>query len=355
MAKSIVISTDELADFFGSLSLSNSGGTYIYSGKGYVGEEVGEQDLLKGLVANDQVFASYSVPVDKITVDELFLTETSIGQILNHSDLIAERLEPEEPEGGAEDEEGDEDFGLYVSINFEKQGNGDLRVTVNPHTGDADEDAKYGGFFTQEAEETITESFPAASVARIISGEGMDESPKFVDREANADGEMQAVPDGPVSVWDASAKGPLNQVLKIARSFKEPMALERRHASRIYGVRIGERWLGAVSPIPLNKADLSDQGIFVDTTSLCADYDFRGLREEDTEEFLEPTQEADEPEEEDVEESEGPEAEEESEEDEGEYDEDSEEGPEEESEDGEDLGFATEDDIEAMALAEADE
>lgn len=297
---SIVISADSLLDFFGALTLSNKGNdVYIYSGHDEIGDEPHAVTTLKGLATNadNTFFGSYVVEADSNSVDEFYLTAESIALIENVVVLINENCAPDEEE--VADEDSDEDFYVAVKLSFDEDDAGDTKITISPSTGDKDTDRKFGGFLTQAQEENMVEDFPAQQVSRVIQGKGLDTAPSFVDRE-DADGNPVPVPDGNVTVWESAASAPLDLALKKARSMgKLPLAIQKHHSSRIHSIRIGDNWFGAVSPIPMNKADLSEQAIYADTESLNAEYDFTGLRDEDDVELVEPTQEVDDFEEED--------------------------------------------------------
>lgn len=302
---SIVISADSLLDFFGALTLSNKGNdVYIYSGHDEIGDEPHAVTTLKGLATNadNTFFGSYVVEADSNSVDEFYLTAESIALIENVVVLINENCAPDEEE--VADEDSDEDFYVAVKLSFDEDDAGDTKITISPSTGDRDTDRKFGGFLTQAQEENMVEDFPAQQVSRVIQGKGLDTAPSFVDRE-DADGNPVPVPDGNVTVWESAASAPLDLALKKARSMgKLPLAIQKHHSSRIHSIRIGDNWFGAVSPIPMNKADLSEQAIYADTESLNAEYDFTGLRDEDDVELVEPTQEVDDFEEEDFDEDE---------------------------------------------------
>ena len=291
---SIVISADSLLDFFGALTLSNKGNdVYIYSGHDEIGDEPHAVTTLKGLATNadNTFFGSYVVEADSNSVDEFYLTAESIALIENVVVLINENCAPDEEE--VADEDSDEDFYVAVKLSFDEDDAGDTKITISPSTGDKDTDRKFGGFLTQAQEENMVEDFPAQQVSRVIQGKGLDTAPSFVDRE-DADGNPVPVPDGNVTVWESAASAPLDLALKKARSMgKLPLAIQKHHSSRIHSIRIGDNWFGAVSPIPMNKADLSEQAIYADTESLNAEYDFTGLRDEDDVELVEPTQEVD--------------------------------------------------------------
>lgn len=297
---SIVISADSLLDFFAALTLSNKGNdVYIYSGHDEIGDEPHAVTTLKGLATNadNTFFGSYVVEADSNSVDEFYLTAESIALIENVVVLINENCAPDEEE--VADEDSDEDFYVAVKLSFDEDDAGDTKITISPSTGDKDTDRKFGGFLTQAQEENMVEDFPAQQVSRVIQGKGLDTAPSFVDRE-DADGNPVPVPDGNVTVWESAASAPLDLALKKARSMgKLPLAIQKHHSSRIHSIRIGDNWFGAVSPIPMNKADLSEQAIYADTESLNAEYDFTGLRDEDDVELVEPTQEVDDFEEED--------------------------------------------------------
>lgn len=296
----ILISADALAEFFNALTLSRSGnGIYMYSDKEDMGDEPGAVTALKGLAMNDDMtfFASYRVPVEFSDIEEIYLDPVSIGQIDSFAELIAANIAPE-----TGDEEEDDDFYAAIKIEFDVQEDGNTMIRISPSSGDKDTDAKFGGFLTQDMEDGIVDNFPAHQISKIIKGEGLDEAPLFVDK-TDVDENPISVPDGPVSVWDSGAKDPMQLALAKARSFKQPLAIEKFHASRIHGVRIGEDWFGAIAPVPLNKSDMSEDGIFADSESLNAEYDFSGLRDNDAVDLEEPTQFPDEEfEEDDVEE-----------------------------------------------------
>ena len=291
---SIVISADSLLDFFAALTLSNKGnGVYIYSGRDEIGSEPGAVTTLKGLATNadNTFFGSYVVEAESNSVEEFYLTAESIALIENVVVLINENCASDEE--SAADEESDEDFYVAVKLSFDEDDAGDTKITISPATGDKDTDRKFGGFLTQAQEENMIEDFPAHQVSRVIQGKGLDAAPDFVDRE-DANGNPVPVPDGNVTVWESASSAPLDLALKKARSMgKLPLAIQKHHSSRIHSVRIGDNWFGAVSPIPMNKADLTEQEIFADTESLNAEYDFTGLRSEDDVELVEPSQEVD--------------------------------------------------------------